>query len=111
MRQVSAFLGVNRNEDAGTEIDTRSHKARGAAPKVSASVRVPRAETRLTVYRSPLVDFARFERADIKVDVFSLDLKSQFFVYCGFDLRGWMIKIIEQQQSSIRDTVFQSALF
>jgi hypothetical protein len=38
--------------------------------KAGPSVRVPRAKTRLTVYRSPLVDFLLVERACIKLDVF-----------------------------------------
>jgi hypothetical protein len=38
--------------------------------KENPSVRVPRAETRLTVYCSALVDLARCERARVKLDVF-----------------------------------------
>ena len=53
-----------------TEIDRRGLKTREVLTKASPSERVPRAETRLTVYRSPLVGFLRVERACMKLDVF-----------------------------------------
>jgi hypothetical protein len=64
-------------ENEGTYIGRRGIKRRQAPDKENPPVRVPRAETRLTVYRLPLVQmltqlvrFARVERAGIKVDVF-----------------------------------------
>ena len=60
-----------------TDIDRRDFKTREFLTKAGPSVRVPRAETRLTVYRSPLVRMLPqlvglfpVERACMKLDVF-----------------------------------------
>ena len=59
-----------------TEIDRRGLKTREVLTKASPSVRVARAETRLTVYRSPLVRMLPklvglfpVERVCVKLDV------------------------------------------
>ena len=60
-----------------TEIDRRGCETREVLTKGGPAVCVPRAETRLTVYRSPLVrmlpqlfDLFSVERACMKLDVF-----------------------------------------
>ena len=53
-----------------TDMDRRDFKTIKFLTTAGPSVRVPRAETRLTVYRSPLVDFFPLERACMKLDVF-----------------------------------------
>ena len=60
-----------------TDMDRRGFKTTEFLTKAGPSVRVPRAETRLTVYRSPLVRMLPqlvglfpVERACMKLDVF-----------------------------------------
>jgi hypothetical protein len=66
-----------RKHDRSPQIDKRGLKRAEALAEVNPSVRVLRAETRLTVYRSPLVrmlillvGFGWVERPGVKVDVF-----------------------------------------
>ena len=53
-----------------TPIDSRACQTREVFTKANPSVRIPRAETRLTVYRSPLVGLFSVERACMKLDLF-----------------------------------------
>ena len=71
------FAGDQGSQQESTEIDRRVCQTREVFTKASSSVRVPRAETRLTVYRSPLVRMLpqlvglfSVERACVKLDVF-----------------------------------------
>jgi hypothetical protein len=49
-------------------MDRRDFKTREFLTKAGPSVRVPRAETRLTVYRSLIVELFQVERACVKLD-------------------------------------------
>ena len=68
---------ISIDQQERTDIDRRGYQTREVLTKASPSVRVPRAETRLTVYRSPLVRMLPqlvglfpVERACMKLDVF-----------------------------------------
>jgi hypothetical protein len=74
---VLRIQGSMEKQDESIQIDEREHKIGEPLAKEYTSVRVPRAETRLTVYRSllvrmlsQLVGFVRFECAGVKTDVF-----------------------------------------
>ena len=57
------MVALTRNflpgEQERTDMDRRVFKTKEFLTKAGPSVRVPRAETRLTVYRSPLVEHKR----------------------------------------------------
>ena len=72
--ELSGHLGAQQDS---TDIERRASQTKEVFTKASPSVRVPRAETRLTVYRSPLVRMLPqlvglflVERACVKLDVF-----------------------------------------